>query len=52
MQDHPKTRFWDAVFRAAEGRLHEPWFFIGDFNTARTAWMKRAGRLSASITRM
>jgi exodeoxyribonuclease-3 len=33
MQDDPKTHFWDAVLRSAEGRLHEPWLFIGDFNT-------------------
>jgi len=28
-----KTRFWDAVLRAAKARLNEPFLFIGDWNT-------------------
>src|ERR1035441_8151560 len=28
-----KTRFWDALLAAAEARLSEPLFFLGDFNT-------------------
>jgi exodeoxyribonuclease III len=28
-----KTRFWEAVLRAAEARLHEPFLFVGDWNT-------------------
>lgn len=28
-----KTRFWNAVLRAAKARLHEPFLFVGDFNT-------------------
>jgi|SRR5215472_11388660 len=28
-----KTRFWNAVLQAAEARLHEPFLFVGDFNT-------------------
>lgn len=28
-----KTRFWNAVLRAAEARLNEPFMFVGDFNT-------------------
>jgi exonuclease III len=28
-----KTRFWDAVLQAAEARLHEPFLFVGDWNT-------------------
>jgi exodeoxyribonuclease-3 len=36
-RNHPlniaKVRFWDAVLRAAEARLPEPFLFIGDWNT-------------------
>jgi exodeoxyribonuclease-3 len=36
-QRHPiniaKTRFWDAVVRAAEARLDQPFLFAGDWNT-------------------
>lgn len=28
-----KTRFWNAVLDAAVARLHEPFMFVGDFNT-------------------
>jgi exodeoxyribonuclease-3 len=28
-----KTRFWEAVLRAAESRLQEPFLFVGDWNT-------------------
>ena len=28
-----KNRFWDAVLLAAEARLHEPFIFVGDWNT-------------------
>jgi exonuclease III len=28
-----KTRFWEAVLRAAEARLHEPFLLAGDWNT-------------------
>jgi len=28
-----KTRFWNAILQAAEARLHEPFLFVGDFNT-------------------
>jgi exodeoxyribonuclease-3 len=28
-----KARFWEAVLGAAEARLHEPFLFVGDFNT-------------------
>jgi exonuclease III len=28
-----KARFWDAVLRAAEARLLEPFLFVGDWNT-------------------
>jgi exonuclease III len=28
-----KTRFWNAVLGAAEVRLHEPFLFVGDWNT-------------------
>jgi hypothetical protein len=28
-----KARFWDAVLRAAAARLHEPFLFVGDWNT-------------------
>lgn len=28
-----KTRFWDAVLRAAGERSHEPFLLVGDFNT-------------------
>ena len=28
-----KARFWDAVLTAAEARLHEPFLFVGDWNT-------------------
>ena len=28
-----KTCFWNAVLRAADARLHEPFLFVGDFNT-------------------
>jgi exonuclease III len=36
-KNHPtnvaKVRFWDAVLRAAESRLGEPFLFVGDWNT-------------------
>ena len=28
-----KARFWDTVLSAAEARLHEPFLFVGDWNT-------------------
>ena len=28
-----KARFWDAVLQAAKSRLHEPFLFVGDWNT-------------------
>ena len=28
-----KTRFWDAILKAAEARIAQPFLFIGDFNT-------------------
>ena len=28
-----KARFWEAVLQAAESRLHEPFLFVGDWNT-------------------
>lgn len=28
-----KIRFWNAVLEAAEARLHEPFLFVGDWNT-------------------
>jgi exodeoxyribonuclease-3 len=30
-----ETRFWDAVLRAVEARLQEPFLFVGDWNTGR-----------------
>jgi exonuclease III len=28
-----KSRYWGAVLQAAEARLHEPFLFVGDWNT-------------------
>jgi exodeoxyribonuclease-3 len=28
-----KTRFWDALLQAADARLHQPFLFVGDWNT-------------------
>jgi exonuclease III len=45
-----KTRFWEVVLQAAESRLHEPFLFVGYWNTGAHRRTKLEGHLYARST--